>query len=40
MSNIVQLEEDVDKCVQLLVAKFTDCAMNGSVVDMSEWVQW
>lgn len=40
MSNIVQLEEEVDKCIQLLVTKFTDCAIKGNVIDMSEWVQW
>ncbi|EUC31177.1 hypothetical protein COCCADRAFT_101960 [Bipolaris zeicola 26-R-13] len=40
MSNIIQLEEDIDRCVQLLIAKFTDRAMKGSIIDMSEWVQW
>ncbi|EUC39786.1 hypothetical protein COCMIDRAFT_110588 [Bipolaris oryzae ATCC 44560] len=40
MSKILKLEKKVDKCVQLLVAKFTDCAIKGSMVDLSEWVQW
>jgi hypothetical protein len=40
MSNIIQLEVSVDKCVNLMMEKFTECAARGNSIDMSEWVQW
>jgi hypothetical protein len=40
MSNIIQLEDSVDKCVNVLVQRFTECAARGNSINMSEWVQW
>jgi len=40
MSNVLQMEESVDKCVQMLVDKLSESATKGSTLDMSIWVQW
>jgi len=42
MSNIIQLEERVDKCVQMLMDKLAECATTKktAAIDVAEWVQW
>jgi hypothetical protein len=40
MSNIMKLEDKVDRCVQALVQKFVECAENDVSVNLSEWIQW
>jgi len=40
MSNIVKLEDKIDRCVQALVRKFAECAKNDVSVNLTEWIQW
>ncbi|RAR15793.1 pisatin demethylase [Stemphylium lycopersici] len=40
MSNVVQLEENIDKCLHVLIERFSERAAKGNVVDISEWAQW
>jgi hypothetical protein len=40
MTSIEKLEDKIDRCTQVLVRKFAECAENDASVDLSEWVQW
>jgi hypothetical protein len=40
MPSIVKLEDKIDRCTQVLMKKFAECAENNASVDLSEWVQW
>ncbi|KAF3031966.1 hypothetical protein E8E11_001884 [Didymella keratinophila] len=40
MTSIEKLEDKIDRCTQVLVKKFGECAENDASVDLSEWVQW
>jgi hypothetical protein len=40
MSNMIQLEQGMDKCAELFVEKLNELAKGKNVVDLAEWVQW
>lgn len=40
MSNIVQLEESIDKCTVMLMEKLTGYATAGRSIDIAVWTQW
>jgi hypothetical protein len=40
MSSIIQLEENLDKCIELLMEKLKGYAAVGGTVDIAQWVQW
>jgi hypothetical protein len=40
MSNIIQLEENIDKCVELLMEKLKGYAAQKRTIDIAVWVQW
>ncbi|KAI2477912.1 CypX Cytochrome P450 [Pyrenophora tritici-repentis] len=40
MSNIIQLEDSVDKCVQMLMEKLAESATRTTAIDISQWFQW
>jgi uncharacterized protein (UPF0371 family) len=40
MSNMIQLEEGMDRCVELLIQQLGACADDEKVIDIAEWIQW
>ncbi|KAE8864792.1 hypothetical protein PTNB73_05680 [Pyrenophora teres f. teres] len=40
MSNIIQMEENMDKCVQMLMEKLAECATRTAAINISQWIQW
>ncbi|KAF2633131.1 cytochrome P450 [Macroventuria anomochaeta] len=40
LSNILQLEEGIDACIEMLVGRLKERAATNRAVDMAEWVQW
>lgn len=40
MSNIIQMEEGVDNCIDMFMRKFTECAAKSTTMDLADWSQW
>lgn len=40
MANVVRLESSIDKCIEQLTEKLSECAHTEGSIDLATWVQW